>query len=176
MSRELTNLECVALAQIWKMRSCTAHELRLSFATSTSRRYSGSAGAIYPLLRRLEASGYVKSSTGRNGQQNKRIYALRSKGLKAVVQWLGDLDPAVVSTDDPLRTRFQYLRLLKSAERADWFEAAAMALKAQDAAIRAEYEQAAYANDIDQAVCEGALEMNRLRQRWLSRMSKIFND
>ncbi|MEO1252047.1 MAG: helix-turn-helix transcriptional regulator [Pseudomonadota bacterium] len=167
--RDLTNLEAVALAHLQKMGPSTAHELRIEFASSSAGRYSGSAGAIYPLVKRLEKAGYLKGAPDRKGAQRRTLFELTAKGRRAVRSWILSMKPSEIFPDDPLRTRFQYIAQLPPAARARWFVEARRALDRLDATIRAEYESQSLQSEVDQLVMDGALDANKQRRRWLMR-------
>ncbi len=176
MPRALTNLENVALAHLWRLGSCTAHELRQAFASSSAGRYSGSPGAIYPLMKRLEGAELVISKPDANGAQKKRVYSITRSGRRAVKGWMNELEARSIFPDDPLRTRFQYLKLLTRKERIEWINSALEALDRQDALTRLEYQSDEYQNPIDQYILDGILKTNRLRRSWLSRAADIVQE
>ena len=47
-------------------------------------------GALYPLLRRLEAQGLLTSEWREEGKRNKRFYRLSPEGLEILAQLLGE--------------------------------------------------------------------------------------
>lgn len=167
LKRALTNLEFVALAHLAKIGPCTAHELRKAFADSTSGRYSGSAGAIYPLVRRLEKAGLVSSTESANGAQQKRLYKVLRAGRRAIRDWLEDLQSPDIFPDDPLRTRMQYIYMLAPDEQLKWIDNALLSLDAQDDLVREEYAAPELRTVIDQLILKGVLDANKLRRVWL---------
>ncbi len=173
LARNLTNLECVALAHLNRIGPCTAHELRQAFTLSTAGRYSGSAGAIYPLVKRLQAAGFIDSKSDANGAQNKQVYCVVAKGEQAVKQWLLTFEPKDIFPDDPLRTRFQYIRQLSKDEQRQWLDAANAALTKQNQNVIEEYQAMVYQNPVDKFVCLGVLETNKTRQRWIKSARKL---
>ncbi len=171
--RTLTNLESVALAHLWRTGAMTAHELRVAFADSSAGRYSGSAGAIYPLVRRLEAAGYVRGREDANGAQKKKLYDITKAGRKAVEDWIFAMAPAEMFPDDPIRTRFQYAYLLGKKDRSRWLAAAKDAVDHLDASVKSEYALDEYQSASDQHVLRGILATNRVRRRWLTQAQDI---
>jgi len=171
--RPLTNLEHVALAHLWRTGSMTAHELRLAFAESSAGRYSGSAGAIYPLVKRLSARGLVKGKPDHNGAQKKVLFEITKAGRNAVQEWMFDMKPPAIFPDDPLRTRFQYAYLLSNKQRRDWFSAARNAIDLLEASIKSEYALDEYQSVTDQHVARGAIGANAARRHWLEKGVKI---
>lgn len=166
-NRALTNLENVALAHIWRNGAMTAHELRIAFSDSSAGRYSGSAGAIYPLVKRMEAAGLVRARAAANGAQKKKLYTVTRAGKQAVERWIFDMAPADIFPDDPIRTRFQYLHLLGGDDRARWLASAKAAVTQLDASVKAEYALEEYQSASDQHVLRSVLAINNLRRRWL---------
>ena len=47
-------------------------------------------GALYPLLRRLEAQGLLTSEWREEGKRNKRFYRLSDEGVDVLAQLLGE--------------------------------------------------------------------------------------
>ena len=56
---DLTDLEQAALGVVWRDGPCTPYQVRKQFLDSPTPSWSGSAGTIYPLMRRLEDMGLV---------------------------------------------------------------------------------------------------------------------
>lgn len=166
--RTLTNLENVLLAQLFHRQECTAHELRRNFAESSSARYSGSAGAIYPTIRRLESFGLVASRPDSRGRQSRRLYRITQSGRAAMRDWLLDLKPGETFADDPIRTRFQYLSAFSRDEQLGWLQRADATLARQADMVQAEYADPAYRTDIDTLVRDEVLASIRLRRRRLA--------
>ncbi len=46
--------------------------------------YKISAGTLYPLLARLEAKGYLRSTEERNGKSRRKLYRATAQGRKAL--------------------------------------------------------------------------------------------
>ena len=108
-----TDLEAAVLAVVWRDGPCTAYAIRQHFRQSPTPRWSGSAGAIYPLVRRLEARGLLRSTPGKVGARNQRDCELTAEGLAALRRWLrvpSEVDTALLH--DPLRTRVLFLSAL----------------------------------------------------------------
>ena len=70
--RELSELEYVVLGVVRQEAPCTPYVIRQVFAHSPSSYWSGSAGAIYPLVRRLERRGLLESTERRRGSRTSR--------------------------------------------------------------------------------------------------------
>src|SRR5215472_5946571 len=95
-SRALTELEGAALTVIHRLKSCTPYRVRLDFQQSRSREWSGSAGAVYPALRRLHARGLLKAQQTGEGRRSVN-YALSKAGSEALTRWLTDVERAAGS-------------------------------------------------------------------------------
>ena len=105
--RALSELEGCVLGHLWKHGPCTAYAVRKEMLDSPSSQWSGSAGAIYPLLERLERRRLVSARKASRGKRAGWLYALTPTGHERLLEWLGPpLAPDVVSIAvDPLRTR-----------------------------------------------------------------------
>ena len=115
-SRALTELEGAALTVIHRLKSCTPYRVRLDFQQSRSHEWSGSAGAVYPALRRLQARGFLKAQ--QTGEARRSVnYALTKAGSDALAGWLSDVERAAGSGLDPFRCRADFWRDLPKAER-----------------------------------------------------------
>ena len=56
-ARGLSELEAVVLGLVWSDGPCTAYAVRRTVQASLSAQWSGSAGAVYPAVARLEGPG-----------------------------------------------------------------------------------------------------------------------
>lgn len=68
-------------------------EERYGYTLRTSLEEAGlpiDEGALYPLLRRLEAQGLLTSEWREEARRNKRFYRLSPKGLEILAQLLGE--------------------------------------------------------------------------------------
>ncbi|MGK2857349.1 MAG: PadR family transcriptional regulator [Thermoanaerobaculia bacterium] len=117
--RALTELEKTVLGVVWLHEPCSAYTVRRDFLDSTSAYWSGSAGAIYPVLARLEALGLVRATEHPWGQRTKKEYAVSPRGRRELEEWIRPpLETWTASpTFDPVRTRIVFLELLEPAER-----------------------------------------------------------
>jgi DNA-binding PadR family transcriptional regulator len=112
----LTELEGAMLGVIRLDPSCTAYRVRRVFLASRSAEWSGSAGAVYPAIRRLQAEGLLKERTENDGRGT-HTYRLTPSGEAAHVQWLCDGDRASGPGLDPFRTRAGFWSLLSPKKR-----------------------------------------------------------
>jgi DNA-binding PadR family transcriptional regulator len=128
--RAITDLEAFALGLIWRHGPCTPYAVRRFMADSPSTQWSGSAGAIYPLVRRLERQGLLKSSAEANDGRKARAYTMTAKGLAALRRWIGPplSADAITVAYDPLRSRARFLSVLPLADQRAWITSAQNAM------------------------------------------------
>lgn len=111
----LTELEGGALGVIEGRGAATAYQVKEWFARSPSSYWSGSAGAVYPLMQRLEDKGLLASRNVSETRRPRREYTLIPAGQAAFRAWMLDTDQASDAGYDPLRTRMTMLVLVDRA-------------------------------------------------------------
>jgi DNA-binding PadR family transcriptional regulator len=115
----LSDLERATLGILHNRGPLTAYSVRREFETSNSSHWSGSSGAIYPLLKRLEKRGHLASDPISTGKRRGRLYRLTEAGMQALLEWLQspvEEDEAQL-TYDRIRLRVAFLPALSPAER-----------------------------------------------------------
>jgi len=147
--RPLSELEGCVLGYLWKRGACTPYAVRRMFLDSPSSHWSGSAGAVYPVLERLERLGLVAATHAPRGERQAWTYALTAAGRRRFRVWLEPPFAAelVSVPPDPLRTRLSFLGVLGPLQRRRFLARAV-------AALRHEFEI------LDQHVEEDADERN----------------
>lgn len=113
----LTELEGATLAQIRESEPCTAYAIAECFSCSPSSWWSGSAGAIYPLVQRLHKNGLLTAKSSSTGKRKSKLFSLTSKGEAAFREWLLDAERAANPGFDPLRTRLIFLDAVSTRDR-----------------------------------------------------------
>lgn len=113
----LTELEGAAMATLAQIGPCTPYALMDRFRGSSSEFWSGSTGAIYPLVRRLAAAGLVETRKDDQGKRARELVELTHSGRKAMTAWLTDASAASRLGFDPLRTRLLFLELLSKTDQ-----------------------------------------------------------
>ncbi len=133
MATNLTELEGCTLGLIWEKGPCTPYAVRKVYQASPNPHWSGSAGAIYPLVRRLEEKGLARSKEAYTGERRRVLYNVTDEGLRALRSWLGpDVPPwSVAIPVDPLRTRIRFLGALNPSERVVFLENVQQELRTQ---------------------------------------------
>jgi DNA-binding PadR family transcriptional regulator len=114
---ELTDFEGAVLAQIGHGGPITAYAVAKRTAASTSEFWSGSAGAVYPLIKRLAARRLLASTEAQDGKRARTDYVLSAEGRKALKAWLLDAHRASDLGFDPLRTRLVHMDQCSASER-----------------------------------------------------------
>lgn len=115
--KPLTDLEGAVLAEIAKRGVATSYVVARTFADSPSEYWSGSAGAVYPVTKRLAVRGMLRAVADADGKRSRLDYRLTDKGSAALVAWLLDGERAAGMGFDPLRTRLVYLDLVSPEKR-----------------------------------------------------------
>lgn len=127
-SRPLTELEGAALGVVARDGPCTAYSVKEVFRASPSDFWSGSAGSIYPLMKRLEDRGLLISESSSTGRRGSQLYRVTRGGRAAFRRWLTDVERATAIGFDPLRTRMVFLSALSPGALAAFRDAVDVAL------------------------------------------------
>jgi DNA-binding PadR family transcriptional regulator len=168
-----SELEGCVLGHLWKHGPCTAYSVRRALFDSPSLHWSGSAGAVYPLLARLEERGFVRSKKTMRGDRVGWPCSITPAGRARLLAWLGPpIAPDVVAiTPDPLRTRLYFLSALDSRRRATFFTQARAALEEHLAVLAAEETP----DEFDRLALRGALALTRARIAWLEQVRRALS-
>ena len=137
--RPLSELECFVLGLVWQLGPSSPYAVRRHMQDSPSTQWSASAGAIYPLMRRLEREKLLQSSARRTGERKGRAYRISPKGRAVLKAWIGPefSEEVITPTHDPLRSRARFLGLLTPAQQRAWVQAAANVLDEIEARVEA---------------------------------------
>ncbi len=116
----LTELEGAILSEIYHRGQKTAFQVRRAFAASPSLEWKGSAGAVYPAVKRLEERGYILASAAQGGRGTRQL-SLSEDGRAAMMEWA--CDPALSASVgiDPFRLRSGIWAELTPAQRRKMF-------------------------------------------------------
>lgn len=166
---KLSELEGAVLGLIDKEGPLTAYAVRSHFQKSRSSHFSGSAGAIYPLINRLLAAGLLTARERARGKRASRVHGLTGDGKRALRSWLTPLDDAMAAVEfDPIRTRVHFLAALSPAKRTGFLIDAADKLKKEIAATEALVGELDEEQDPWSAWgARGALAVLRARLEWI---------
>lgn len=114
-----TELESCVLGVIEHLGSCTRYAVRKYLAESLSSYWSGSTGAIYPMLERFTRKAWVEVEEQPFGTRKRMLYRLSTAGRRRLRRWLSAPvpDAAAAHTHDPIRTRVFFLDLVTPADQ-----------------------------------------------------------
>ncbi|MBC7833978.1 MAG: PadR family transcriptional regulator [Phycisphaerales bacterium] len=173
MKREPSELECFVLGVVWQLGPASPYAVRKHLQDSPSTQWSASAGAIYPLMRRLEGRGLLKARTERAGKRARREYQVTARGLAALRKWVGPPMGAVAVTvaHDPLRSRARFLEALTPGQRRKWIAAARKVIDEVEAMVEAWEER--YGDGVGGAAntmtMSGRIDV-KSRREWLGKV------
>lgn len=125
-----SELECFVLGVIWQLGPCSPYDIRRHLAASPSTQWSASAGAIYPLVKKLEQRKLLRARDQATGKRPRRMYVITPAGRRVLQGWVGPplASEAISVAYDPLRTRARFLGIATAAQRHAWVKAAEAAL------------------------------------------------
>ena len=176
MKKKLTELEGCVLGLILEMDTCTTYAIRKVFQRSPNPYWSGSAGAIYPLVRRLKQRNLVRSREDYTGQRRRDLYELTAEGMRSFRSWLGPRVPdwSVTIPVDPLRTRVRFLAALKPSERAEFLANARQQLLAQIKDAETEFKSFDPTEDpYRYLVARGVAKIAQARLTWIKEATEL---
>ncbi|MCG3124642.1 MAG: hypothetical protein GIKADHBN_03117 [Phycisphaerales bacterium] len=173
-ARELSELESFTLGLVWQLGPCSPYEIRRHMKGSPSTQWSASAGAIYPLMRRLEKGGMVESRPARTGRRTRREYTISPAGEEALRRWIGPPLPreAVSVTYDPLRSRARFLGAATPTQRRAWLRDAEAALDQVAEMVRAWQTEYGGENPYLSLVTRNGELETEARRRWIGEMAQ----
>jgi DNA-binding PadR family transcriptional regulator len=114
--RDLSELEGAILSEIEHRGRETTFQVRRAFAESVSLEWKGSAGGVYPAVRRLEQDGLILASEPAGGRKA-RTLSLTEIGREALTAWACDPLAGTSVGADPFRLRSGIWLLLPEVER-----------------------------------------------------------
>jgi DNA-binding PadR family transcriptional regulator len=168
--RKLSELEGCVLGLVKAAGPCTPYAIRQTFLQSPSAYWSGSAGAIYPLVARLEKRGLIRSQAHREGRRRSRRYSITGAGMRALFKWLGPPFPdwVVGIPADPLRTRLGFFEALPHKQQIEFLKHAEEQVRAQISEVEEDCAQRRANDDVYQyLVARGALRALVARLEWI---------
>ncbi len=171
--RTLSELESVVLGLIWAEGPCTAYAVRRIVQESLSTQWSGSAGAVYPAVARLEGRGLISSREQSTGQRKSQALAISAAGKRVLSCWLGPpVDPTAFGIPaDPLRIRIRFLELLPVDAQLRFINEAITAIEASLQQIRADVRaRSKQGSPFATAMARGAMHASRARLRTLTEL------
>ena len=171
----MTELESCVLGVVWLRGPCTAYVVRQEFLVSESSHWSGSAGAIYPLLRRLEQERLIRARMHAWGKGKKREFEITDRGLEQLRNWIGPPLPqwTAAPTFDPVRTRMSFLGALPAAKRAKFVAEARKNVDEEMKILEAKIaDHDSEAEPFEHLVIKGTIHELEARAKWLSEVAR----
>ena len=143
----MTEIEGAILSEIAHRANTTAFRVRRAFALSPSVEWSGSAGAIYPAIRRLRERGLIDGERTAD-RRSTVLLSLTVAGSAAMLAWACDPDRASSVGLDPFRLRAGIWQALPPNERRTVLHRTAEAIRANVAFLER------YRTDLDAVEAE----------------------
>jgi DNA-binding PadR family transcriptional regulator len=158
----LTELEGAVLSEIHHRANRTAFQVQRAFRSSPSTEWSGSAGAVYPAIRRLIEGGLI-AATPMAGGRKAQALEVTCAGISALTAWACDPGRAAGVGLDPFRLRSGIWRTLSDAERRSALEAVAAEIR-RDLARQGADD----ADTVERTRDELAVRLQRGRLEWIA--------
>lgn len=168
----LTDMEIVVLGVVWRDGPCTAYHVRKEFSESPASFWSGSQGAIYPLLRKLDKKRLITSVQDQSDNRKAKLLTITADGKRQIADWY---DPQKIASSvlrefDALRTRVFFLQVLNVKQKRAFFAHVEVELQHQEtrALDRLKTEE----DQINVLALRGLLACNRARQKWIKEVKQ----
>lgn len=167
---DLTELEACVLGLIWSEGPCTPYRVQQIMKGSPSPHWSGSAGAIYPVIERLEGGGLVRARKRMQGKRESRAFQTTASGMRVLRSWIG---PPVSEWAgdlpiDPLRTRVRFLGALPIDKQRRFLRDAMAILERKLKEVQQDCRELKKMEDpFPHTMARGAVHVTRARIKWL---------
>jgi DNA-binding PadR family transcriptional regulator len=174
-TKKLTELQGAALGIIWLNSPCTPYQVRKVFERSPSPHWTGSAGAIYPMIRKLESAWLITSQRHKVGRRIGRRYSMTPIGSRALQKWLqrAITEKTIGVPLDALRTRIRFFAALPPSARIKLIGKIEKQLAKHIKTVRAECRRRRVSGDIfSYLAMRGALLALQARQVWLQEVRR----
>ena len=174
-TKKLTELQGAALGIIWLASPCTPYHVRKVFERSPSPHWTGSAGAIYPMIRNLESVRLITSHEHKVGRRIGRRYSMTPIGSRALQKWLqrAITEKTIGVPLDALRTRIRFFAALPPSARIKLIGKIEKQLAKHIKTVRAECRRRKVSGDIfSYLAMRGALLALQARQVWLQEVRR----
>ncbi len=148
----------------------TAYRVFVEFARSRSSHWKASAGAIYPVVRRLIGRKLLSKQSLSRGSRIRLLCRVTPAGRRALARWVGPplAEGIQAVTYDPIRTRVNFLPVLPPRLRIKLLREAEGRLTEELGAMRSlAASQASAEEPWELFATLGAIEELRGRVRWV---------
>lgn len=175
--RNITELEGCVLGLIGVKGPCTPYLVRKEFQQSPTPFWSGSAGAIYPLIERLARQKLIDEVPIADDARGTKLYILTAKGKKTLKQWLQQsTSPIVTGTPpDPLRNRMEFLGFLTPQIRKRFLEDVRASLESHLKEAVKDSEECDQSNYFDYLSIRGVVLAAQARLDWIVEIIQILD-
>lgn len=172
--RKLSHLAYIALGVVAERQPCSGYTVMKDFQSSSSTYFSGSAGAIYPLMRRLEEDGLTKVERTKAGSRTRRMYTITEKGREALEDWLASPipDDEVAFLVDLLRTRVLFFERLNKQQRKKFVKDCREQLKSRIATNAKRVTSHDGLTEFERVTLQSVLMIDETRLKWLDIVEK----
>jgi DNA-binding PadR family transcriptional regulator len=164
IAEPLTELEGAILSEIYHRKRETAFQVRRAFQESPSLEWSGSAGAVYPAVRRLEQRQLLTSERA-GDSRGTLLLSITAPGRSALLAWACDPIRSASVGLDPFRLRSGIWRTLSDAKRKAALEKIAMEIQRNVDFLNS------YIRDLDGIEVtrvQLSIDVQMLRLRWIT--------
>ena len=168
--RKLSELEGVSLGIINNLQPCTAYRVRSEIKVAPSSHWRASAGSVYPLLARLEAEGFVTTTTDMNDGRGRKLLKVTARGRRSFKAWvMAGVDRDLISSvTDPIRSRTFFLNVLSAPERREYLGQLISLIEKYLTDTNDHLEQTKKTGDLyDYLGSLGAMKVTEARLDWL---------
>lgn len=162
----LSYLELTVLGIAYKKGPLSGYAILQEFSFSRGPSYRSGAGSIYPILKRLTASGHLIAEAASRGS----TFQISSLGMSVLKEWFlaRGLDEDFGCSLDTLRSRLYFMRILSPNERAEFVATALARLRALLEVCESDLLAYRAADDPFGAwAMEGAVSETRARINWM---------
>jgi DNA-binding PadR family transcriptional regulator len=176
MRAELTELEQCVVGVVWRDGPMTAYEVATHFAGSLSPYWSGSAGAIYPLVKRLQKRGLLRARQRAWNGARKTMLTTTRAGEALLCDWLRPPLPSAAggATFDSIRTRLFFINVLPPEQRLA-FIADAERVTAEQIRLTAEHHRVEQ-DPLEALGALGVVYELKARRQWLRAIRRHFEE
>lgn len=161
----ITELEGAILTEIGYRNRLTAFKVRQAFKSSPSSYWQGSAGSVYPAIKRLVERGLLEANASGDARGTQSL-RLTADGQSALTDWALDAQASVAIGTDPFRLRAGLWQTLDAAAQLSHAERLITStLQAISSLERYREKQDQY----EMVQAELAIELQQLRLGWLKK-------
>ena len=164
VAEPLTELEGAILSEVYHRKRDTAFQVRRAFQDSPSLEWSGSAGAVYPAVKRLEQRSLLDFDRAGDGRGTLRL-SITSSGRRALTAWACDPIRSASVGLDPFRLRSGIWRTMSSTKRSAVLQSISTEIQ-RNIDFLEEYVHSL--DGIEMTRVQLSIELQTLRLKWIA--------